>query len=252
MRYFVELAYHGASYHGWQRQPNASSVQQTLEEAMTTVLRQPITLVGAGRTDTGVHARKMVAHFDTDNPLENKEQLLYQLNHFLPPDIVLYTLRAVTPEAHARFDAYARTYHYHLSFAKDPFDQGGSYRFSGTLDVNAMNQASGKLLAHQDFECFSKSKTDVKTYICRIMHAHWESEANGLVFTITADRFLRNMVRAIVGTLLEVGQGKKSLAQFEAILASKKRSEAGYSVPAQGLYLMDIQYPESIYMDGKS
>ena len=250
MRYFIELAYNGKDFNGWQRQPNAPSVQQTLEEALSTLMRTPIDVVGAGRTDTGVHAQKMFAHFDWDTKIEDCEQLCYQLNQFLPNTIAIRSIRSVIDSAHARFDALQRTYEYHISFEKDPFDAHGSYKFGAALDLDRMHMACDVLMKHRDFECFSKSKTDVKTYICEITAAHWKPTERGLVFTISANRFLRNMVRAIVGTLLEIGQGKKTVEQLEAIIASKNRSEAGYSVPAQGLYLTDITYPQKIFVDG--
>lgn len=247
MRYFIDLCYDGKPYHGWQRQPNAVSVQQTLEEALSTLLRLPMAVVGAGRTDTGVHALQMIAHFDTPAALEAPEQLCYQLNQFLPPSIALRSIRPVEATAHARFDAVSRSYEYRIVQQKAPFQQHTAYQLTTPLDVTAMNAAAELLLSHTDFECFSKSKTDVKTFECNITHARWETTANGLIFTIAANRFLRNMVRAIVGTLIEVGQHKTDLKGMQQILASKDRSAAGYSVPAHGLFLTAVAYPKTIY-----
>lgn len=247
MRYFIDLAFDGTPFHGWQKQPNATSVQQCLEEALSTLLRETIAVVGAGRTDTGVHALQMIAHFDVTTAIEDSTQLCYQLNQFLPPAIAIHSVTKVASDAHARFDAVLRTYEYHIVQKKVPFQHQTAYLFSQALDVEAMNAAAQLMLSHTDFECFSKSKTDVKTFDCAVQYAHWKTTENGLIFTIAADRFLRNMVRATVGTLIELGQNKTDLKGFQEILNSKDRSAAGYSVPAHGLFLKSIQYPSHIY-----
>lgn len=251
MRYFIELAYKGTNYHGWQYQPGADSVQENLNKALSLLLKTDIDIVGAGRTDTGVHAKQMFAHFDFETEI-NEPQLVHKLNSFLSKDIVVFNIRKVADEAHARFDATKRTYEYHIHTMKDAFENEGSYQVQLPLDVEKMNEACGILLKHNDFECFSKVNTDVKTFNCVIFEAHWtrggaeqsgaKQDGNKLVFTIAADRFLRNMVRAIVGTMINIGTGKISLADFEKILDSKDRSQAGFSVPAQGLYLTKIEY----------
>lgn len=248
MRYFLTLAFNGTPFHGWQRQPNASSVQQTLEEALSTLLRQPIAILGAGRTDTGVHAKRMVAHFEADLSKATEDNLVYLLNRYLDENICIYSLKRVKPEAHARFDATARTYQYHLATQTNPFRQQLQYTFPSPLDFDLMNQAAAILLQYNDFECFSKSNTDVKTFLCTITQAIWVLNKEEAIFTITANRFLRNMVRAIVGTLIEVGQKKISVDQMHHIITSKDRGAAGYSVPACGLYLTEIEYPSEIYL----
>lgn len=246
MRYFVEFSYNGKAYHGWQRQPNAISVQEILEKALSLLLRRETAVTGAGRTDAGVHARFMAAHFDSDHALDIVE-LQYRLNRFLPGDIAILNLYRVADDAHARFDAVSRSYEYHLIQEKDPFLRDQAYEFRAPLDVDKMNKGAAVLQEYEDFECFSRSKTDVKTYFCKISRAEWEQVAPGrLVFHITADRFLRNMVRAVVGTLLEVGQERLDLDGLRRIIDSKNRSEAGASVPAHGLYLTDVSYPKTI------
>ncbi|RAV29921.1 tRNA pseudouridine(38-40) synthase TruA [Sinomicrobium soli] len=243
MRYFIELSYHGAPYHGWQRQPNASTVQQTLEEGLSTLLRSTIPVTGAGRTDTGVHARQMFAHFDCDTSFD-PEEIERKLNSLLPAGIAIHAIRKVHEDAHARFDATSRTYKYLVIPRKDPFTQGLAYYHRYPLSTEMMNHAAEVLLGRQDFRCFSRSNTDVKTFFCAIEKATWNREDNGLlVFTITADRFLRNMVRAVVGTLLEVGRGKITPENVKKIIESKNRGNAGASVPAHGLYLTKITYP---------
>jgi len=251
MRYFLEIAYNGKNYFGWQRQPNEISVQQVLEECLTTFLRQHISIVGAGRTDTGVHAKQMFAHFDCD-VIEDLDNFRYRMNSFLPYDIVINEVMAVAASAHARFDAKERTYQYVIVTKKDPFKDKLAYQLFHKPDVVKMNQAAKLLLGRQDFKCFSKSKTDVKTYYCDIKSALWVEEGSKIVFTITADRFLRNMVRAIVGTLLDIGFGKKSVADLEAILNSGNRSMAGASAPAEGLYLVEVAYPSAIFGERKA
>jgi tRNA pseudouridine38-40 synthase len=250
-RFFLEFSYAGTAYHGWQRQPNALSVQEVMEEALALLLKQQTPLTAAGRTDTGVHAKQMFAHFDADTT--DLEQLIFRLNQFLPNDIAVIRIREVKPRAHARFDALSRTYEYHLNNFKSPFVQGMSYGLYQPLDVEQMNKAASILLEYEDFECFSKAHTDVKTFLCTISKAVWEKSETGLVFTITANRFLRNMVRAIVGTLIEIGLGKKNIQEMHTVIESKNRSLAGYSVPAEGLFLTHIEYPNSIYLKhGKS
>lgn len=245
MRFFIDLAYNGKAYHGWQYQPNAITVQEVLEKALSTLLSEKISIVGAGRTDSGVHASHMCAHFDFSKNLV-KNDLLFKLNSFLPQDIAVYDLYKVNEKAHARFDAISRTYNYSISTTKDVFNYDYSYAMSLTLDQEQMNKACTILLNYTDFQCFSKSNTDVKTYNCNVMQALWKQQDQLLIFTITADRFLRNMVRAIVGTMIEIGLHKIELEDLHKIIESKDRSKAGFSVPAQGLFLTHIEYPKSI------
>lgn len=241
LRYFIELAYKGTNYHGWQVQPDADSVQETLNKALSTVLKTSIDIVGAGRTDTGVHAKKMYAHFDFEQNIDSP-LLVHKLNSFLPKDIVVFDIIKVAEESHARFDAIKRTYEYHIHTLKDPFENEASYQFQFPLDVDKMNEACAILFKYNDFECFSKVNTDVRTFNCVIFEANWTQNGTKLIFTISADRFLRNMVRAIVGTMINIGIGKISLSDFEKIIESKDRSQAGFSVPAHGLYLTQIEY----------
>ncbi len=211
------------------------------------ILRFPTKITGAGRTDTGVHAQQMFAHFDTDNGIDIA-QLTHRLNRFLPQDIAILDIIPVQPDAHARFDATARSYAYHMHQQKNPFLQHTSWYFSKKLDIEAMNKAAKALLFYEDFQSFSKTHTDVKTYLCKIEAAYWQQDNDKLTFHITADRFLRNMVRAIVGTLIEVGLSKISVADFAHIIEAKNRSKAGFSVPAQGLFLTQIVYPKNIFI----
>ena len=245
MRYFIEFSYFGKSYHGWQRQPNAISVQEVLEEVFSTLTGDEKFLVAAGRTDTGVHAKQMYAHFESDK-IEDTVDLVFRLNSFLPEDISVKRIFEVSAEAHARFNATERTYEYWLVQQKNPFYSDTAHYVNRQLDIQKMNKAAKMLLEYTDFECFSKSQTDVKTYLCDLKKAKWQATEDCLVFSITADRFLRNMVRAVVGTLLEVGLGKWTIDDVKYILESKDRSKAGTSVPAKGLYLVDIKYPEKI------
>ncbi len=245
MRYFLELSYNGKAYHGWQNQPNAISVQEVIEKTLTTLLKKPTDIVGAGRTDAGVHALQMFAHFDYSHNLD-LEKFRYKLNSFLPKDIAIHDIYEVKKDAHARFDAVSRTYLYRIGKEKDVFNFNRAYRINTELDFNKMNEASKILLEYIDFECFSKSNTDVKTFNCKVMKADWVEEGNELHFTIKADRFLRNMVRAIVGTLITIGSGKMDIQDLHAIIKSKNRSEAGYSVPAHALYLSKIEYPDHL------
>lgn len=246
LRYFIRFSYFGKNYHGWQRQPNAITVQEVLEDCMSTLLREPIEVVGAGRTDTGVHAKEMFAHFDVES-IQDSGELIHRMNAFLPEDIAIRDISPVESDAHARFNAVERTYEYWVVQEKAPFYSDFAHFVKQDLDIGAMNEAASIFLKHSDFESFSKSNTDVKTFICDIRKAEWSTEVDKLVFTISADRFLRNMVRAIVGTLLEVGMGKRKPAEMKEILKSKSRSEAGVSVPAKGLYLTQVLYPENIY-----
>ena len=247
-RYFIYLSYNGKQYNGWQTQPNGVTVQQTIEEALATLLREPVPIVGAGRTDAGVHARLMVAHFDREEPITDLKFLAEKLNRVLPKDIAIHRIVGVTPEAHARFDATSRTYKYYLATRKDPFLYDLAYRYPGHLDFEAMNAACPILFEYRDFTSFSKLHTDVKTNNCRVTFARWEREGEQQVFTITADRFLRNMVRAIVGTLLDVGRGKLTVEGFCRIIEQKDRCAAGTSVPGKALFLHDITYPDNLFL----
>ena len=250
-RYFIEIAYNGTAYHGWQIQPNAITVQECLDKALSTYFRQPVASLGCGRTDTGVHAKEFFAHFDLEQivsgqsaskPL-NPESAVTGVNSLLPYDISVKRIFRVTQEAHARFDATERAYQYHIHFHKDPFKLDRSWLYKGMLNVTAMNEAAIILPAYTDFSCFSKSNTQTFTNNCKITEAHFQTADDALVFTIKADRFLRNMVRAIVGTLVRVGKGEVSREQFKEIIESKNRSNAGQSVPACGLYLSRVIYP---------
>jgi tRNA pseudouridine38-40 synthase len=245
LRFFIELAYNGKAYHGWQNQPNAVSVQQVLEHALSKLLQEKISIMGAGRTDAGVHASQMFAHFDIEKAFDIAT-LLFKLNSFLPNDIAVYDIFQVKDTAHTRFNAISRTYQYKIALKKNPFLYDYAYHIFFPLDVEKMNAACQILLQYNNFQCFSKTNTDVKTYHCSIKEAVWELNEDELVFTITADRFLRNMVRAIVGTMVSIGLGKKQVDDLHHIIQSQNRSEAGFSVPANGLFLTKIVYPESI------
>lgn len=247
-RYFIYLSYNGANYHGWQMQPNGISVQEVLSKALFTVLRFETEITGAGRTDTGVHARLMVAHFETEVVVGDLKLFANKLNSILPPDISVSKICEVKLDAHARFDAISRKYEYHIVTEKSVFQHGLAARFSENLNIELMNDAAKMLFQFIDFTSFSKLHTDVKTNNCIIKQAFWEWRDNTLVFTIEADRFLRNMVRAIVGTLLEVGRGKLTIDDFSKIIEAKNRCKAGSSVPACGLYLVDIKYPVDIFI----
>lgn len=248
-RYFIYLSYDGTNYHGWQIQPNGISVQEVLMKALSTFLRKPIEIVGAGRTDAGVHARLMVAHFDFDTELDCAT-VVDKLNRLLPPDVAVHRVRRVKPEAHARFDATYRTYKYYITTCKDPFNQAFSWRVFQKLDFEKMNEAAQVLFDYIDFTSFSKLHTDVKTNNCKMMHARWEQIGeHNWVFTIQADRFLRNMVRAVVGTLVEVGKGKLTVEGFRRVIEEKNRCSAGTSVPGNALFLVDVGYPEELFLD---
>ncbi len=248
-RYFIQLNYKGTNYHGWQFQPNAISVQEVLTGACSTILREKVEITGAGRTDTGVHATFFMAHFDSKNPgLEADKKIIFKLNSFLPNDIAIQKILKVKNDAHARFDALRRTYHYHIHQQKDPFLIESSYYFPHKLNLDLMNKACELLYQFTDFTSFSKLHTDVKTNNCTIKSAFWTQQDYKLIFEIKADRFLRNMVRAIVGTLIDVGKNKISLNDFIEIIESKNRSLAGVSVPAHGLYLSNIEYSKDIFL----
>lgn len=252
MRYFIQLSYDGTGYHGWQVQPNGVSVQEVLQKALSTLLRQPTEVTGAGRTDAGVHASMMVAHFDwpaahkgegcEEAPLDCT-QLTYKLNRLLPPDVAVQAVRPVGPEMHARFSATRRTYHYYIHTRKDPFLRGYSWQVNVPLDFALMNEAAQVLLEYRDFTSFSKTGTDVKTNICQLTEARWEQLKPGeWRFTVSANRFLRNMVRAIVGTLVEVGRHRMTISQMRHAIEAKDRQRAGESVPGHALYLTNIEY----------
>ena len=248
MRYFIELRYKGAAYCGWQRQNDVPSVQQTLERALSTLLRAETEIVGAGRTDTGVNASYYVAHFDTETAIADTQQLVYKLNLILPDDIAVFAVKEVSPEAHARFDAVRREYRYYVEQSKNPFTRDGSWQYYVSLDLDAMNRAAESLFRYEDFTSFAKLNSNNKTNICRVMKAHWSVEADGvLVFTIRADRFLRNMVRSIVGTLVDVGRGRYSVEEFCNIVEARNLSLSSAGAPAQGLFLSDVVYPKEIF-----
>lgn len=246
-RYFIELSYLGTAYHGWQRQPNAVTVQQVIEEAFAVVLGQPVVVHGQGRTDTGVHATRFFAHFEFEAPLH--DALIIRLNGFLPSDISILQIFEVAPTAHARFSASARRYAYHVHTKKNPFAHERSMRLYQQPDYEKMNQAAQILLKYNDFACFARSGGGQQTTLCTITEAQWVVDGDRAVFYITANRFLRNMVRAVVGSLLEIGMGKKDLQWLHQLLQHGKRSDAGSSVAACGLYLIDISYPSSILPD---
>lgn len=243
-RFFINLAYRGAPFHGWQTQPRDVSVQQTLEKALAVVMRCPVPVTGAGRTDAGVNARRMIAHFDLPGELGDKNRVISALNSLLGGDIAVYDIVKVHDEAHARFDAVARTYHYYAAERKSPFFSHLSWKAPKGLDYEAMNEAASLLLTVEDFTSFSKLHTDVKTNICNVTEASWrDCEFGGKVFVITADRFLRNMVRAVVGTLVDVGRGKLTTDGFRRIIEARDRCAAGTSMPGHALYLWDVRYP---------
>jgi tRNA pseudouridine38-40 synthase len=242
LRYFIEFAYKGTRYRGWQRQPDtADTVQETLEKSLSMILRTEIALTGAGRTDAGVHASQQFAHFDFEGHIDS-QKIAYNVNACLPPDVAVVRFIPVHDDAHARFDAKRRTYEYHIHKRKNPFLNDFSFQYMHRLDVLKMNEAAKALLDHSDFECFSKVNTDVGSFICRIFEAHWAETGERLLFTISADRFLRNMVRAVVGTLIDVGLGKIAPGDMSAIIESRSRCKAGFSVPARGLFLTKIEY----------
>ena len=244
-RYFMRLGYDGSRYHGWQLQKNALSVQQVLTEALGSLLGVETALVGCGRTDTGVHAREYFAHFEHTQrfSLEEMEHLAYRLNRFLPPDIAVFRVLEVPPDLHARFSAVSRTYRYYIHTFKDPFLQNYSWFVPEAPDMGLMDQGALLLMEYEDFTSFSKLHSAAKTNICHVTRAGWDRKGHRMTFTISADRFLRNMVRAIVGTLVELGQGKMDLDALKRVIEAKNRSDAGQSVPAHGLYLEKVDYP---------
>jgi tRNA pseudouridine38-40 synthase len=246
MRFFFEIKYNGTHYHGWQNQKNAVGVQQVVEEALSKLLREEISIVGSGRTDTGVHCVQQFFHADVEKEFKPTD-LAHRLNAFLPRDIAIKNILLVKDDAHARYDAYERSYQYKITRGKDPLLVGYAYYFFRELNVPTMEQATALLLGEHDFECFSKVKTDVNHFICDIKQASWNQKGDLLVFTITANRFLRGMVRAIVGTLLDVGNGKLTVRQFQEILRSKDRKKAGMNAPPEGLYLVQVKYPKTIF-----
>ena len=252
MRYFICFAYDGTAFHGSQRQPNGITVQETMEQALAMIFRKEVPLTFAGRTDAGVHAREMFAHFDiTDSliPISDFRTLIFRLNGILPNSIAIFDIYPVKDEAHARFDAVRRTYEYHVVDHKDPFLCTQATRIRPGLDFAAMNEAAQLLIGKQDFASFCRTNTDVKTTICDLTRAEWKELGNGhAVFTIAADRFLRNMVRAVVGTLFEVGRGKMTKEQFAEVITQRNRCAAGDSAPAEGLFLTHVEYPEDIYI----
>lgn len=248
MRYFLVFSYCGTNYHGWQRQKNSLTVQQVLEEAISIILKQKISLVAAGRTDAGVHATNMYAHFDANINSEIEFKLASLLNSFLDYSISIKKIMKVVENAHARFDATSRTYKYKISFFKDPFKNERYFEIRNEINFDKIKTASKILLLHSDFKSFSKSRSDVKNYLCDISEVDWNLKNGRAIFTITANRFLRNMVRAIVGSLIEVGKNRISIDDFNDIIIQRDRKKAGFSVPACGLYLVNVEYPEHIFL----
>lgn len=248
MRYFIEFSFNGTNYHGWQIQPNASSIQEVLEDALSVLLKEKMSIVGCGRTDSGVHAEQFFAHFDTSQMIDTGN-LRYKLNIFLPADIAIRSVVMTDDSLHARFGAVSRTYQYRISLSKDPFHIDTLLQFPfKNLDVSLMNEGAQTLLNYSNFKCFSRSRTDVKTYDCKITESFWSKSGDVLVFQITANRFLRNMVRAIVGTLLDIGQGKMTIDDLKNTIESGERSKAGASVKAHGLFLTKIVYPSNCFI----
>jgi tRNA pseudouridine38-40 synthase len=250
-RYFIKISFRGTHYHGWQVQPNAPTVQEILNRDLSLLLGEEISTTGCGRTDAGVHAREFFAHFDArSGGLGNDAEFLHRLNGKLPWDIAAREIRPVTPEAHARFDALSRTYEYHLARQKEVFQREFAHYVYGKLNLEIMQEGCGILREYTDFTSFSKADTDTGTNDCRIREARWETAGSRWIFTVTADRFLRNMVRAIVGTLLDLGSGKITPGELRKIIESKDRSDAGASAPAKGLFLCEVSYPAGIFLDG--
>lgn len=248
MRYFLELRYDGAAYCGWQRQPDQPTVQQTIERALATLLREEIELTGAGRTDTGVNASYYVAHFDCLAPIADPAQTVYKLNFLLPGDIAVYGLTRVADGAHARFDAREREYRYYIEGRKNPFTRGCTWQYYVPLDIARMNEAAAMLPRFDDFTSFAKLNSNNRTNICRLTHARWTVDERGVMcFTTRADRFLRNMVRSLVGTLVDVGRGRYTPEQFRAIVLARDLSLSSAGAPAQGLFLSDIRYPAEVF-----
>ncbi len=248
-RYFIRMAYMGTDFNGWQVQPGAPTIQEEIEKCLSLLLKEPVRLTGAGRTDTGVHAHEFYAHFDCSHRPEMLSQIqpVYKSNRFLPPSIAVLDIFPVDSKAHARFHALDRTYHYYICTRKDPFYTGRAWIQERPMDMKAMQEAAGLLLQHEDFSSFARSNTQVKTNICKVYEAHWEEDGHILYFRIRADRFLRNMVRAIVGTMVDIGRGKLGANDFQKIIEAKDRRRAGYSAPACGLFLVKIRYPDHIF-----
>lgn len=246
-RYFFEIAYHGANYNGWQSQPNALGIQAVVEEVLSKVFRTPVAIVGSGRTDTGVHCKQQFFHTDIASDFDSK-LLIQKLNSFLPRDISINSVRQVRPDASARYDAIERTYRYRITTVKNPFLQGLAWHYFKQVSIDNMNRAAAYMVGEHDFECFSKVKTDVNHFICSVTKASWSRKGDDLVFVISANRFLRGMVRAVVGTLLDVGTGKVSYDEFVSIIESRDRKKAGQNVPAYGLYLEKVKYPPAIFV----
>jgi len=248
MRYFFEISYNGAGYAGWQSQPNATGIQAVVEECLSLLLRQKTEITASGRTDAGVHCEQQFFHADIAEAIERTD-LIHKMNSFLPHDIAILDIRSVKPDAHARYDATERSYVYRITRRKDPFTVGHAWYFFKPLNVSLMNEAAALLPGIQDFQCFSKVKTDVNNFICDIKRASWQETGDRLEFHITANRFLRGMVRAIVGTLIDVGQGKTSIEKFREILSTRDRREAGANVPPEGLFLKQVTYPADIFLE---
>ncbi|MEP0984529.1 tRNA pseudouridine(38-40) synthase TruA [Ekhidna sp.] len=247
MRYFMDITYRGTHFNGWQIQPNGVTVQEEIEKALSTILKSKISILGSGRTDTGVHARQQIAHFDAEET--DPRKLVFKLNSFLNQDIAINTIRPVKDDVSARFEATSRKYHYHLHQAKDPFRVGTSYYFNPLLNVDLINEGCEIIKNWKNFECFSKVHTEVNNFNCDIFQAKWVREGSNHLFEISANRFLRGMVRAIVGTLIDIGLAKTSIAELKLILESNDRSRAGRAVPAEGLFLQEVIYPSDIYLD---
>jgi tRNA pseudouridine38-40 synthase len=248
-RYFIFISYKGTSYHGWQVQPNSITVQKMLDDALSVVLNEQISTIGAGRTDTGVHALVFCAHFDSiDSELVKNKKLIFRLNSFLPKDISVNAIKKVFPDANARYSALSRTYKYYISRVKDPFSDSYSWFLHGDINILKMNEAAAILLNHSDFTSFSKLHSGAKTNICKIYEARWEETDSKIIFTIKADRFLRNMVRSIVGTIVDIGTGKTDITGFNDIIIARDRCRAGKSAPSKGLFLVDIEYPDEIFV----
>jgi tRNA pseudouridine38-40 synthase len=247
VRYFFEIAYLGKNYAGWQSQANATGVQAIVEHALVTLLREPLKIIGSGRTDAGVHCEQQFFHADIEREFD-QQHLLVKLNSFLPPDIAIRSIRKVRDEGHARYSAIQRTYQYRITLKKDPFLSGQALHYLKPLNVSTMNEASALLVGVHDFKSFSKVKTDVNNFVCHVNSARWKKRKHGLIFTISANRFLRGMVRAIVGTLLEVGEGKLLVQKFKEIINNKDRRDAGPNVAPHGLFLVEVKYPANIFV----
>lgn len=248
MRYFFEITYDGTKYNGWQNQANALGVQQVVEETLSKLLHEKISIVGSGRTDTGVHCIQQFFHADIQTEMERQE-FLQRLNSFLPKDIAIREILPVKPEAHARYNARERAYEYHITTRKNPLLVGRAFYFFKKCDISLMNEAAALLVGEHDFTSFSKVKTDVNHFVCTIKKAHWIKQGDLMIFSISANRFLRGMVRAIVGTLLDVGSQKISIKEFQSIIKSKDRKKAGMNVPPEGLYLTQVKYPKNIFLN---